>query len=333
MIRALSRWRAGPLLAAGWTAIAFGQARGQNLEPVATTCGMGSEVISAWCQEAILAVQAAQGTFGLAAAGGADLPGSASTLGWRMVNSPRFALSVRGATVRSSIPALRGGSSLPSGEETLNVFSGQISGTLGVFDGFSLAPTVGGVLSLDLSSTANFISASRDQGFQESLMGWGVGARLGILRESFSLPGVSFSAFHRWPGRSGIGEVEAGDPVQARFDVQVTSFRGMIGKDLWGIGVFGGLGCDRTGGEATVRIPDPGGELPDGVPASFVSWDEVSKRRLIFLGASRTFLALQLSAEVGRAEGFDPNLPGRAGGDFDPGSTSYFGSLALRLTF
>jgi len=331
--RVLSPGRTGPLLAAVWTALAFGQVRGQDLERVATTCGMGSDVISAWCYEALLAVQAAQGTFGLAASGGSDLPGSASTLGWRLVNSPRFALSARGSAVRSSIPVLEGGSTLPRGEETLTVSSGQISGTLGIFDGFFLAPTMGGVLSLDLSTSANFISAPRSQGFQEGLMGWGVCARLGILRESFSLPGISFSAYHRWLGRTGIGDVDAGDPVQARFDVQITSIRGIVGKDLWGVGVFGGLGWDRTGGDAILRIPDPGGELPTGVPASLVSWDEVSERRLMFLGASRTFLALQLSAEVGRAEGFDPNLPGRVGGDFDPGATSYFGSLALRLTF
>ncbi len=333
MTRHLSPWRTGPLLAVAWAGIAFGPVRGQNLEPLATACSMGSDVILVWCQEALLAVQAAQGTFGLAAAGGSDLPGSASTLGWRLVNSPRFALSARGSGVRSSVPALQGGSPLPNGEETLHVFSGQLSGTLGIFDGFSLAPTLGGVLSLDVATTANFVSAPQDQGFQQGLMGWGVGARLGVLRESFSLPGVSVSAFHRWPGRSGIGDVEAGDPVEARFEVQITSVRGIVGKDLWGVGVFGGLGWDRTGGEATLRIPDPGGELPEGVPASLVTWDEASERGLVFFGASRTFLALQLSAEMGWAEGFDPNLPGREPDGFDPGSTSYFGSLALRLTF
>jgi hypothetical protein len=247
-----------------------------------------------------------------------------------MVNSPRFALSARGSVARGSVPDVRID---PGGEEPLNVFSGQIIGTLGIFDGFSLAPTVGGMFSIDLSTSANFVSSPRDLGFREGLMGWGVGARVGILRESFTLPGLSVSAFRRWLGRTGIGDVESGDPVQARFDVQVSSLRGVVGKDLGGVGFFGGLGWDRAGGEAALRIPDPGGELPDGTPASLASWDTTSERRLFFFGASRTFLALQVSAEVGRAGGFDPGFPGGAGTDYDPDSPTYFGSLALRVTF
>jgi hypothetical protein len=107
----------------------------------------------------------------------------------------------------------------------------------------------------------------------------------------------------------------------------------MVGKDLWGVGVLAGVGWDRSGGDATVRVPDPGGELPQGTEASLVSFDESSTRRLLFLGASRTFLTLQISGEIGWAEGFNDAFPDRVGnGRFDPGSASYFGSFAFRLT-
>jgi hypothetical protein len=46
-----------------------------------------------------------------------------------------------------------------------------------------------------------------------------------------------------------------------------------------------------------------------------------------------TFLAFQLSAEAGWADGFDPRLPLTDGGGFDPSGSSSFGSVALRLTF
>ena len=61
-----------------------------------------------------------------------------------------------------------------------------------------------------------------------------------------------------------------------------------------------------------------------------------SSRRLAFVGASRTILALQLSGEIGWGEGFEPTfsaLPTPGPGSFDPSSGSYFGSLAVRLTF
>jgi hypothetical protein len=327
-----SSWRLGLLLVLVGGASVSGEVQAQDLREATTTCGRGSEVVLALCQETILAVQAAQGAFGLAAAGGTDLPGSASTLGWRLPQSPRFALSLRGSVTRISMPDLGGGSILSGGDQRFSLFSGEVTGTLGIFDGFSPAPTVGGMLSLDLSTSGHWVSAPQDQGFQGGVMGWGVGARVGILRESFSLPGVSFSAFRRWLGNTGIGDVEGGDSAHSYFDIDVSSFRGVIGKDLWGVGFVGGVGWDRNGGDATLWIPDPGGGLPGDTGASVTSVDMSFKRRLFFVGASRTFLALQLSTEVGWAEGFDPELLPGGGGGFEPDSPSYFGSLAFRFT-
>jgi hypothetical protein len=293
---------------------------------------MGSEVVLTWCQETILAVQAAQGAMGLAGSGGVDLPGSASTLGWRLLGSPRYAVSLRGGSVRSSLPDLRSGSALGR-DRGYWLFSGTLTGSLGIFDGFSLAPTVGGVFSVDLSASGHLISAPQGLGFQESPLGWGVGIRLGLVRESFSLPGISVSAYHRRLGDTGLGNVAGGEPSEATFDIRVSSLRGMAGKDLWGVGVLAGVGWDRSRGDAVVRVPDPGAELPQGTEVSVVSFDEPSTRSLLFLGASRTFLTLQISGEIGWAEGFDNAFPERgASGRFDPGSGSYFGSLALRLT-
>jgi hypothetical protein len=106
-----------------------------------------------------------------------------------------------------------------------------------------------------------------------------------------------------------------------------------MGKDLWGVGLLAGVGWDRSGGDATIRVADPGGELPGGTEASVVTFDQSSTRRLYFLGISRTFLTLQLAGEVGWAEGFDPEFgEGSEAGRFDPESPSFFGSLAVRLT-
>ncbi len=305
-------------------------AKAQNLPDLISACGAGSELRLARCQEMGLSVQAAQGAIGLAASGGSDLPGSASTLGWRMKGSPRFALSVRGALVRAPLPArfnVRVG--MPQGETSAILPSIHISGTLGLFDGFSLAPTVGGFGSVDLTASTQWIRTPGGKGFQEDVTAWGAGARVGIVRESFSLPGVSVSAFYRALGQGQLWNIDEGDPAEGAFDLRASSLRGVVGKDLWGIGLFGGVGWDRYSGDASIAVTDP--EAGSG---PFTGSGELrSERHLYFLGASMTFLTLQISAEVGLAEGFDPALPLQTQGGFDPSSRSEFGSVALRLTF
>jgi len=301
----------------------------QDLRPLISTCGGTSEAHLRWCQETALAVQAAQGALGLAASGGTDLPGSASTLGWRMKGSPRIALSIRGSLTRASAPALKSSGTSPHGETTLTLPSIHISGTVGLFDGLSLGPTLGGFGSIDLTVSTQWIAPPKDRGFQENLTGWGIGTRIGILRESFTLPGISLSAFHRSLGSVDLWEVGEGDPAAAGFDLRVSSLRAVAGKDIWGLGFFGGAGWDRYTGDASLVVTDPEGLGPNSTGAGELR----SNRHLFFLGGSMTFLTLQVSTEVGWADGFTPDLPTSFLGGFDPSSRSIFGALAFRLTF
>ena len=304
-------------------------AKAQNLSKLISACGAGSEIRLAWCQEVGLAAQAAQGALGLAASAGSDLPGSASTLGWRMKGSPRFALSVRGSLTRAPFPSMKMSGGLPRGETTASLGSVHLSGTLGLFDGFSLGPTVGGFGSVDLAVSTQWIGTPRDKGFQENVAGWGVGTRIGIIRESFTLPGISLSAFFRSLGRTELWDVNDGDPAEAGFDLRASSLRAVVGKDIWGIGFLGGAGWDRYAGDATLVVADPEGGLND----STGSGELLSERFLFFFGGSMTFLTLQISAEIGWADGFDSTLPLSVEGGFDPSSGSEFGALAFRLTF
>ncbi len=302
---------------------------GQDLSDLFSTCGVSSPAHGSWCRETAMAVQAAQGALGLAASGGIDLPGSASTLGWRTKGSPRFALSLWGSMTRSPFPAMTVTAGNPGGEATTTLPSFHASATAGLFDGFSLGPTVGGFGSLDLSVSGQYIWPPEDHGFADHSFGWGGGARVGILRESFTLPGISVSGFRRFLGSHDLWDVDAGDPSAATFDLEATSLRGLIGKDLWGIGFFGGIGWDQYEGDVAIFVTDPsGGEADENGEGSLES-----HRRLYFVGASRTFLTLQISAELGWAEGFDSPIPLSGDGGFDPTGDSHFGSVALRLTF
>lgn len=306
-------------------------ARGQELSRLVESCGAGSEALTILCHRAALALDAGRGGLATAASGGSETPGSASTLGYRLRSFPRAALSARAGVARFSMLDLRDEDALQRGPHADGVFVPVVglAGTVGVFSGFSPAPTVGGVLSLDAASSASWLFAPGAKGFREGLLGWGLGVRVGILRESFTLPGVSLSLVRRWMGSTAVGELDSGDPAEADFEPTVTSVRGVVGKDIMGWGFLAGVGWDRISGEGKIRARVP----PAGPTGSASASDLVSKRVVYFGGVSRTFLVLQLSGEAGWSRSLDPGLPREPGSDKFPSNRAYFASVALRLTF
>jgi len=204
----------------------------------------------------------------------------------------------------------------------------HLLGAIGILNGFSPVPTVGGVLSLDATLSVDKVFASGSQGFWDGPLAWGVGARVGLLRESFTLPGVSVSASRRWVGSTGLGDVEGGDVGEAAYDWEVSSLRGVVGKDLLGVGLLAGVGWDRLSGSGTIRAHLPG----DGTEGTGSSSDLVSKRFVAFAGGSMTFVILQVSVEAGWARSLDQELPREPLGNSFPSLKSYFGSVAFRLT-
>ena len=191
-----------------------------------------SDMQLAWCQGTALAVQAAQGALGLAASGGTDLPGSASTLGWRTKGSPRFALSLWGSVIQAPTPAMVERDGLPGGEDQSElpllphlrddrcvrwILTRADGGRVRLPGPYPLGP-------MDRDPDRERVPGQR--------RGWGAGARIGILRESFSLPGISISGFHRSLGSHDLWSIDEGDPSEAGFDLGVKSLRGVVGKDL-----------------------------------------------------------------------------------------------------
>lgn len=304
-----------------------------TIEELAAECGGGT--VDGWCRELAVTGQAARAGTTLLAGGGSELSGSAATLGWRLASVPRIALSVEAGLGR--IPAPRFGtepSPEPLPEESFTAPALQLSAGVGVFDGFSPAPTVGGILSVDLLGTGSVVLLPDEHGFDGSASVYGIGARVGILRESFTLPGVSVSAVQRWGGETTMSATDPpGGPAEPRvaFETSTTSVRATVGKDLVAVGLLAGVGWDRHAG----RIEIASG-LPDTTGAADAGLGEteglVDSRFLAFGGASLNFLILQLTAEIGRAQGMD-RVPDRPGGGFDPTDASWFGSIGARLTY
>ncbi|MDX1566289.1 MAG: hypothetical protein R3223_00715 [Longimicrobiales bacterium] len=300
---------------------------------LAQECGGGDPTAVDRCREVALRIQSARGVVGLIAGGGPEVPGSAGTVGLRIGNVPRVSVAARlnaaDASFTGALPPagnpLSGGT-LPA--DDVFVTGLDLTGVVGVFDGFSPLPTVGGVLSLDLLATGSFLFLPEDRGFPSSEFVFGAGARLGLLRESFSLPGVSASVVRRWGGET---NVEGGTGVgSGAFELSSTSLRVTVGKDLVGVGLLLGTGLDRYSG--AVSISTSGASGPVGDPAWDATAGELTDTRPVFFGgASLNYLVLQLSAEVGWMGGFD-EIPGRSSG-YDPTRGSWFGGLGVRLTY
>jgi hypothetical protein len=214
-------------------------------------------------------------------------------------------------------------------KRTFSVFPVEVGVTVGVLNGFALLPTVGGIFSLDLLGSATLVGLSDSAGFDGSIEGLGYGVRLGLLRESFTLPGVSVSVVRRSMTQASWGRADA-DRVSLTFKPTVTSVRAVGGKDLLAVGVLGGWGWERYSGSTTLSVRQAIGGLVRTGQAS--SGGFTSDRQLYFGGLSYTFLVLQVSAEVGYATGWADTL-GRTAGGNDPTKGSVFGSVASRLTW
>ncbi|HSG48493.1 MAG TPA: hypothetical protein VLA43_11810 [Longimicrobiales bacterium] len=312
---------AAALLMAGAAAPAAAQTR-----ELAQRCtGDPVAAIEIRCQEAALAVEALQAGVGLALVGGNPLPGGASSLGRRFGRTPRVALNARVGLTRFPLPDLAGAT---VGDQRVLVPSIHATATVGVLNGFSPAPTVGGLLSLDLLATVGAAFLPDDRGLPGTATGWGYGARVGLLRESFTLPGVTVSVTRNHSGTVDFVPVGPDGEPRAAVDVTTTSVRGVVGKEFMAVGLLAGAGWDRYSSDGSVT---PRATLADPIPDPRPVENVTSDRALFFAGISRTFLVLQLSGEVGWARGFgevDPALPG-----YDPGAGTLFGTVSLRLTF
>lgn len=318
------------LIALATLTLAFGlPARSSAQEAVvrvADECAAGDPLLHPLCLEGALALRAARAGVGLAASLGSPVPGSSSTVGRRVGSSPRIAVSARGGLTRVGMPDPRDGS-VPAGRRTFMAKTVEASVAMGVLDGFSPLPTVGGMFSIDLLGSIAAVGLPGGSGFAGSVQSLGYGARIGLLRESFTLPGLSVSAARRHVIETRWGLPS--DRVNLVFKPTVSSVRVVAGKDLLSFGVMAGWGLDHYGGGSTLTARQTlAGTTRTGTAVRSFNTDS----QMFFGSLSYTFFVLQLSGEAGWSKGW-ALPPGRAAGGYDPGGIAPFGSLAARLTW
>jgi len=303
-----------------WTLPAVGRAQSRVAALGSACVSAGGETVP--CVLAAAAGRDLMGDIGVLAGAGSEVPAASSTLGRRLGGIPRMApwIAVGGAKV--VVPDFGDASGRTDQGHFVPTIDAGLA--LGIFDGFQLLPTVGGALSLDVVGRASFLLFSGNDGFDGRVNVLSLGARVGILQESFTLPGVSVSVTRRFAGILQYGDTGLGSPAQTQLDPAVTSVKATIGKDLFAFGVMAGVGWDDYSAETSLVASDGAG--------GFVSVDGSvdASRRTYFAGLSKQIAVVSwISAEVGWANGFDPVSVSGATSP-DPGSTLY-ARLALLL--
>jgi len=254
---------------------------------------------------------------GLLASTVALTPDLYRTLGFRTEGGkPRTALDVRFGFGQVRHPALA--SSDPSVALDRSQVAIGVGGEIALFDGFQLYPTLGGVLSADVLAGYTWIPWPTDQGYERASSYRTLGVRVGLLRESFSVPGIAATVAKSW----GSTAIFAGDTAVVSLDPSATHLKLAVGKDLYGVGVHAAVG--RNWSDADARI---GGDFGQGQVLAGGKIDHA--RTTAQLGASLNFLVLRIQADVGWGLG--------AGGpeteQFAAEEGALFGAIAVRLIF
>lgn len=258
----------------------------------------------------------------LASGGGNPWLGSASTLGFRTVTFPRLGAQVRTGFTSLDVPGTSGDAL--EGVTPIALAAGL---SMAILDGISPASTVGGLGSVDLFGNAGIVFLPEDAGFGGSPFAWSVGARIGIFRESFTLPGLTASVAYR-----GLGEINfdraavlARDAGFSWRSASAWQARGVVGKRLSAFSLAGGFGWDGASADATVFAQGPAGTvISDDI-------DLDSDRYQLFLDVTWTSLIVSVTGEAGWQ--FGPAGDDVLGDRDAAAGGRAFGALGVRLTF
>lgn len=304
------------------------------------------------CVAAAQAAVSAQPEIGVLIAGGNPTLGTAGTGGLRLGILPRVSAGVRISAVSARFPDLRSAANAVSKEHHTVAPALAATASLGVYNGADLAPGIGGFGAVDLLGSATWLPFNElggtASGDQTSDFAYGLGARVGILRESFILPAASLSLMRHHLGRAGYGNVcpggesptappggacvGGGDPAEFSFDLTTWSARAVVSKQLLGLGAAAGIGYDRSHSDvrSAVRFVDPS----VGVTRIFrpEARDLSQGRWSVFANGSFSMLVARFAVEAGWLQGGDA-LPEyrELGAKFDPTQGSFFGSIGMRV--
>ena len=321
------------LLALGASLPGSGAAQ-EPIERVSAECETGSSALLAGlCRDAALALHTLHGGVGLLMTAGGALPASPSTAGHRLPGSPRVVVDAGATWSDVSHPELTGAPSEAGAGEKSFLVGARATAVVGIFNGFSPVAGVGGVFAVDAVGTLRWVRVPNSPAGPGSALGWGGGLRVGILRESFALPGLTLSAVHERAGALRYGTDE-GPGAWVEVAPEVTSLRAVLGKDLWPAGLSAGVGWDLYRGAGRIEARLGPGAAGGGPEVSSTERRDLSlERRYLFAGINYTWVVTQIAADLSWAPEAVPAPRLRGTESFRPGGRALQGAFTVRLIY
>lgn len=318
--------RAAPFAFALTLSFASSTLHAQASECVAYT-GAAARV----CSAAVDATRAFHPLLGVLISGGNPVLGTGSPLG----GLGHFSFTARVNGVEVVLPRLSYDGSTATVPRGRKVFAAapQVEAAVGIYGGLP-----SGILAIDALGSAQLLPAGVFDDFRiadgarrigDVALGLGFGARVGILKETGPLPGVSVSVMRRDLPSLAYGDIATGDHFQYAVDLRATNLRLVASKQLAIFDLAAGLGWDKYTGHALVRL-DTGGGAGGGTAA--VPIELSNSRASAFVNAGFNVSVVRLVAEGGYLGGKDQKLSTEFEG-FDTTKGKFFAGLGLRVGF
>jgi hypothetical protein len=282
------------------------------------------------CSAAVDGTRALHPIAGLLVSGGNPVLGTANTLG----GLGHFSLTARANAAHVVLPDVNYDGStntVPASDETFAP-TPLLEVAAGIYGGMP-----SGLLAIDFLGSAQLLPTNQiDHLTVESgarrigdvALGFGYGARVGLLRESGPVPGVSVSVMRRDIPRLAYGDLTDGDQYSYAVNLHATNLRVVASKQFAIVDVAAGLGWDKYTGDASVQFRDPVTSLVQPE----IPFDLNQSRILAFLDAGLDLSTLKLLGEVGYQGAKDQKLSTDFE-EFDTTKGKFFASFGLRVGF
>ncbi|HET7632287.1 MAG TPA: hypothetical protein VFK16_08240 [Gemmatimonadaceae bacterium] len=293
------------------------------------------------CQLAVDLFQYMAPQLGTAVAGGNATLGQGGTLG----GLGHFTVGVRANVVDGTLPQLDqvtpSTTGIPAPRQIPTTDHQPlpmpvVDAAIGVFKGFPLGLTnVGGVdLLLDAAYIPTVTTSEVSLRTPNGSLKFGYGVRLGLLQESFAIPGVSVTYLKRdlpkvtLASNSVSGATQDSLSIQD-FSVATSAWRVVASKGFLFINLAAGVGQDKYSQSATISTTVRNSGITYGSGTFGVGQDVT--RTNMFLDLSFNILMLKVVGEVGQVSG--GTIPVYNNFSKEADASRLYGSLGLRLSF
>ncbi len=311
------------------------------------------------CSSVATTLSSIQPAIGMGFSGGNPTLGMGGTLGTRFGLVPRIAVTARLNGVFTEVPDIfddfegtlaEGESfdSLPTRAIPLGALQADVA--LGVFNGITLVPMLGGLGSIDLLGSVAFIPVIDEVGLEDAIISWGAGARIGILKGGLVAPGLAVSGMYRRIGEVQFGDVEEEDPGEFATDLRTLSLRATASKGIAMFDFAVGAGYDKYTSDPNFnfrvqcqtdecRLASTNPASDEGLTLTMVEnidGEVETAAWNVFGNVGLSLLLLNLVGEIGYQQATDvltgEDLEGRALTEEEIGEGRIFASIGLRLT-